>query len=83
MTVQTVACTACGINEVPAPVSIEEDPMCIWCLRAAVKRAADAVFRATETILPSMRYCSTGCGVQLGMMQEEDRCTNCRVMRRW
>lgn len=28
----TVLCTNCGINEVPAPKSIEQDPVCEECL---------------------------------------------------
>lgn len=29
----TVLCTVCGINEVPAPESIEVDPICTDCVR--------------------------------------------------
>lgn len=79
----TVPCTMCGVNEVDAPKSIEEDPLCLWCLRALVQRAADAAFRVMEPRLPAQRFCSTGCGVQLGNMQAEDRCCNCRATKRW
>lgn len=30
----TVPCTRCGVNEVPAPSSIEEDPLCPDCKEA-------------------------------------------------
>lgn len=37
----TVPCTGCAKVEVPAPVSIEEDPLCGDCLRGIINAAAD------------------------------------------
>jgi len=44
MSGETVKCTRCGVFDVPAPQSLEEDPVCPQCLREMVAKAADAVF---------------------------------------
>lgn len=44
MTSETVPCTRCGKIEVPAPQSIEEDPVCAPCLQEMMEKAAEAVF---------------------------------------
>ncbi len=37
----TVPCTRCGEVEVPAPASIEEDPLCVPCIKVMIKEVAD------------------------------------------
>ena len=34
-------CTRCGEVEVPAPESIEEDPLCLDCIKALIKEVCD------------------------------------------
>jgi hypothetical protein len=48
MDAKTVKCTRCGVFDVPAPGSIEEDPVCAQCLREMMYLAADAVMGGHE-----------------------------------
>lgn len=48
MSENTVPCTRCAQVEVPAPQSIEDDPLCPACLKALVEQAADAAFVKTQ-----------------------------------
>src|SRR3546814_12583047 len=40
----TVPCSRCAKYDVPAPDSIEEDPLCPGCIRVLMFQAADQVF---------------------------------------
>lgn len=41
---ETVPCSRCAKYDVPAPDSIEEDPLCPGCIRVLMFEAADNVF---------------------------------------
>jgi len=43
MSDEMVLCTRCGQNQVSAPSSIEEDPVCADCIRDLMEKAADVV----------------------------------------
>lgn len=75
----TVLCTCCGINEVPAPKSIEIDPICADCIRDRNEAQAGTTIFAT-----GVKGCpGWGTGEDCGneKMEGGDLCPDCHLAR--
>lgn len=73
----TVLCTSCGINEVPAPDSIEVDPICKECEKEQDKAQQEVTYNFSnyEGGCPGW---NDSCG---NKVEDGDLCPDCTMAR--